>query len=221
MSTNRFRARRFFTLIELLVVIAIIAILAAMLLPALAQARAKARATQCVSNMKQVMLATYMYLDDNKETFPQRSYGYDGLVYYPSRNKVITQYGNYQPYMEPYANDFNLFMCPDSRRTALNQRFSYDMSCCRTMDGRTLGYFTTSSSMNSVSGWAYIVDSNEEWIQQNLARRVDARHNKGANLGMVDGHVEWRNAQQLQSNPKCFGWTTWTGSPPDSLITIR
>ncbi len=59
-----------FTLIELLVVIAIIAILAAILFPVFAQAREKARATTCVSNMKQISLATLMYTQDYDECFP-------------------------------------------------------------------------------------------------------------------------------------------------------
>ena len=59
---------RAFTLIELLVVIAIIAILAALLLPALSAAKAKAKSIHCVSNQKQIMLATKLYLDDNGGT---------------------------------------------------------------------------------------------------------------------------------------------------------
>jgi len=102
-----------FTLIELLVVIAIIAILAAILFPVFAQAREKARATSCLSNVKQLTLGFMMYVQDYDEYFPHWNWTHNsdfGTGDPTTKGVYSTVWFNA---IYPYVKNGQVYTCPD------------------------------------------------------------------------------------------------------------
>jgi prepilin-type N-terminal cleavage/methylation domain-containing protein/prepilin-type processing-associated H-X9-DG protein len=127
-----------FTLLELLIVIAIIAVLAAMLFPAIARGKTRARSTTCVNNLRQWGLATHAYADDNDDILPHRGQGVQVLAqidrpedwfnalpfYFGSRSFQELIASGQAP--KPKAN--STFICPEATDPGSNYFLAYAMN---------------------------------------------------------------------------------------------
>ena len=121
--------RRAFTLIELLVVIAIIATLAAILFPVFARAKAQAKQTTCLSNLKQIGDAFVLYMGDSDDIFPSAidpADKYDSNIWanFPKFQAMIPNMPLMSDVLQPYLKSHEVFHCPsDSGMEVLDNNF--------------------------------------------------------------------------------------------------
>ena len=188
-----------FTLIELLVVIAIIAILESILLPALNQAREKARQANCINNLKQIGLAALLYAGDyDGWTIPHN----DGTRYWPD---LLAAKG-YVSGGGPAIN--RLFACPSRRKLTYsygpeaNYGINWILSCRNFAVGGSTTYSWFRLSRLTKPGSVIFFGDALGQAQPYLLYAGTwgdvgpaFRHSGGANFVFCDGHVEWRKAE--------------------------
>lgn len=226
------RTRIGFTLVELLVVIAVVAILSSVLMPVFGRARAAARSTACVSNLRQIGQAFAMYAQD-----------WDGSL--PSAMPYMAVAPEGRAWMRalvPYVKDARVWVCPEN--TAPVPSYAYNMFLgFPRMLGTAYGYSGLALDMitvpantllaydtpnnradaNNLNGasasyMTYVMPGqlaerhpNWESAYRERAAWQRPRHNDGNNIVFADGHVRWvRLAVQFPWNSSQFNpLQTW------------
>ncbi len=199
-----------FTLIELLVVIAIIAILASMLLPALNNARNKAKQIKCAAQLKEIVLCCQMYASENRDLFP------------PYRMANGTTYGMRWPH----------FVISDKKKLANCPSHDYimDWSAAKTSYGINVWMVPpngvrTTASIKRASEKILLADilnltvtTNKYtggWYSNGTAAYTEGifypRHDWGLNIGWSDGHVSYFKCD-LKSPTGFYNYTNYSNS---------
>jgi prepilin-type N-terminal cleavage/methylation domain-containing protein/prepilin-type processing-associated H-X9-DG protein len=209
-----------FTLIELLVVIAIIALLAALLLPVLAQSKAKAEGVTCANNLSQLSLAWILYAEDNgdwlvnnhgvPETLARRETWANNVQDWENSDDNTNLAYLTKSKLGPYANgSARVYKCPADREPAPNgpRIRSMSMNAMAGDPGELTNRFNPlyvqfykTADIPSPSGIFVFLDEQADTLNDGFfVNRLDeyawgnlpgSYHNRGINLSFADGHLE-------------------------------
>jgi prepilin-type N-terminal cleavage/methylation domain-containing protein len=179
-TRSQWRSPLAFTLLELLVVVAIITILAALLLPALAGAKERARRTGCVSNVHQFLLAIHLYANDNNQQVPSGasdSISPNGVL----DDSVPVLAGTTRTQVIQYAGSYKMLGCPN-----LGAPFNTAQGWYEGNYGYVIGYNYLGGHANTP--WPLLAGG-EAWFSPQ--RLTDVSTNLGPNSPLLTDMNDW------------------------------
>jgi prepilin-type N-terminal cleavage/methylation domain-containing protein/prepilin-type processing-associated H-X9-DG protein len=189
-----------FTLIELLVVVAIIAILAALLLPTLSRAKQRAWSTACLSNVRQIGLASRMYANDHADALPRSAH----------------QGASWVATLQPYCGGTNLWRCPRDSHPTRRYSFALNDYLLPPASGSNAPDYSQASKVPTPTETFWLGECHDKYVNNDhfhfspandgdyspptfAAQIATTRHLSAANYLFVDGHAQLHKWSLVQT----------------------